>query len=392
MYTPVFPQKIDFNPQFQKALKLMEESDKNVFITGRAGTGKSTLLEYFRSITKKNIVVLAPTGVAAVNVSGQTIHSFFRFQPGITVKEARRQAEENINPIYENLDSIVIDEISMVRADLLDCIDEFLRITGKKEGAPFGGIQMIFIGDLYQLPPVVRGKEEREIFKDHYDSEFFFDSKAFKSVEFEYVELEKIYRQSDEFFIQLLNGIRNKTITDEEIEFINARYIEDESVLPKNAIHLTTTNEMASRRNEAELFKLRGRLHIFKAEIKGEFDEKSFPTERVLSLKKGAQIMLLNNDPEGRWVNGTIGKIRNIKRSYLLVKLPSGDVEEVYPFTWKNYRFFWNKKTKSVDSEVIGTFTQYPVKLAWAITIHKSQWVRGQTLSLTLTSPNKAKT
>lgn len=367
------PKNIEINSHFQKALHLMEEINQNIFITGRAGTGKSTLLDYFRSTTRKQIVVLAPTGVAAVNVSGQTIHSFFGFRPGVTVDKVREKAKKKKrNPIYQKLDAIVIDEVSMVRADLLDCVDGFLRIHGKVPGVPFGGIQMILIGDLYQIPPVVVG-EEREIFKNHYKSEYFFDADVFKAIELEYVELEKIYRQTDEAFIRLLNGVRNKTISDEEIELINNRCFDDERELPSSLIYLTTTNAMADERNEAELTRLRGKMYTFKAEIAGEFDQKYFPTEQFLKLKKGAQVMLLNNDPAGRWINGTIGTIDKIKDESVLVRIFDGNIEEINPFTWKISRFFWNKKTLSVDSETIGTFKQYPIRIAWAITIHKSQ-------------------
>ncbi len=347
----------------------MDETRDNVLITGRAGTGKSTLLDYFRTVTSKKIAVLAPTGVAAVNVSGQTIHSFFRFRPDVTPDKV----EKVDDPLYKRLDAVVIDEISMARADLLDCIDRFLRLNGRTSSEPFGGLQMIFIGDLYQLPPVVRGADERRIFEEHYGSEYFFDSRAFKSADFEYIELEKIYRQTDETFIGLLNGIRNKTITDEEVELLNARCIGDDRVLPEDAIYLTTTNAMAKDRNDAELSKLKGRMHTFTAEVDGDFPRESFPTDPVLKIKKGAQVMLLNNDPSGRWVNGTIGTVRSIKRDCLSVKISGIGEVEVQPFTWKNYRFFWDDRSEAVETVVAGTFTQMPVRLAWAITIHKSQ-------------------
>lgn len=374
MQTSIPPAKLDINPLFAKALDLMENSDKHIFVTGRAGTGKSTLLDYFRSITEKEIIVLAPTGVAAVNIGGATIHSFFKFKPDVTTAQIRRDAKKRKNDysIYKYLDAIIIDEISMVRADLLDCVDEFLRLHGRSANMPFGGIQMIFIGDLYQLPPVVVGKE-REIFTQHYASEYFFDSYVFSRIDFEYLELEKIYRQTDAAFINLLNGIRNKTITAEQIEEFNRRCIGDDATLPDDAIFLTTTNKMADERNEAKLDALRGREFTTAAKVKGRFDEKYFPAERMLTLKKNAQIMLLNNDAEGRWINGTIGIVHRISEDRLFVKLADGCLEEVEPFTWKIYEFSWNKKSKSVDSEAIGSFTQYPVRLAWAITIHKSQ-------------------
>jgi len=363
---------IELNPLFKQALKLMEESDKNIFITGRAGTGKSTLLDYFRSNTKKNIVVLAPTGVAAVNVSGQTIHSFFGFKPNVTVEQVRKKAKKKTSAVYKKLDAIVIDEVSMVRADLLDCVDQFLRINGKISGASFGGIQMIFIGDLYQIPPVVVGRE-REVFRNHYKSEYFFDAKAFDGISIEYLELEKIYRQTDERFIELLNKIRNKTVDDKDVEMINKRYFEDEDNLSGDAICLTTTNAMADELNKAKLARLRGKPRVFEAETEGKFDEKHFPAEKTLKLKKGAQVMLLNNDPAGRWVNGTIAAVDELKKDCLAVKLPDGSTEELAPFTWKIYNFFWNEEARAVNAETVGTFRQYPVKLAWAITIHKSQ-------------------
>ena len=363
---------IEINARFAEALHMMEETNQNLFITGRAGTGKSTLLEYFRSITRKKIVVLAPTGVAAVNISGQTIHSFFGFRPDVTVDKVKKTAKKKASPIYKNLDAIVIDEISMVRSDLLDCVDQFLRINGKTPGAPCGGIQMILIGDLYQIPPVVTG-QERQIFKEYYESEYFFDAKVFQDMEFTFLELEKIYRQTDPVFIELLNKIRNKTVAGKDLEAINRRAAGDNLELPEGVIYLTTTNAMAEKRNEAELDKLPGKRHYFTAEIGGEVDKKYFPASEVLQLKEGAQVMLLNNDAEGRWINGTIGTIAKVKNDGLAVRLLDGATETVKPFKWSINRFFWDQDTKSVASETMGTFKQYPLKLAWAITIHKSQ-------------------
>jgi len=363
---------IEINPQFEIALDLMENSNRHVFITGRAGTGKSTLLEYFRSITGKNIVVLAPTGVAAVNIAGQTIHSFFGFRPDITVDKVRRQAKKKASPIYKNLDSIVIDEISMVRADLLDCVDQFLRINGKAPGRPFGGIQMIFIGDLYQIPPVVVG-HERSLFDQYYDSEYFFDAVVYSEIEVEHLELEKIYRQTDRDFIDLLNKIRNKTATDQDIEVLNNRLAGEDDKLPEDVIYLTTTNAMAEERNRAELQKLGGESYYFEAEIKGEIDRKSYPAEEVLEIKQGSQVMLLNNDPEGRWINGTIGTVEEIEDEKLEVRLNDGSVGAVRPVKWDVFRFYWDEKARSVAADQVGSFKQYPLKLAWSITIHKSQ-------------------
>ncbi len=363
--------KIEINSCFARALQLMEETDRDIFVTGRAGTGKSTLLEYFRATTAKKIVVLAPTGVAAVNISGQTIHSFFGFRPDVTVEQVKNNAKKKDSPLYRNLDAIVIDEISMVRADLLDCVDQFLRINGRTPGAPFGGLQMIFIGDLYQIPPVVTGRE-RQIFREHYRSEYFFDALAYQEMDCAFVELEKIYRQSDPLFIKLLNKIRNKTITAADLEIINCRTGSNRP-LPDEMIYLTTTNAMAEKKNEAELEKLPGRCRRFTAEQNGEIEQKYFPAPGLLQLKAGAQVMLLNNDSGGRWINGTLGTVDEIGTDSLTVKLHGGEMETVKPFKWQINRYFWDGEKKSVAAEAVGTFKQYPLKLAWALTIHKSQ-------------------
>lgn len=368
--------QLDLNDQFLKALHIMEETDKAVFITGRAGTGKSTLLQHFRNITKKNIAVLAPTGVAAVNVKGQTIHSFFGFKPDITPDMVKR-----LHPlqktIYKKLDAIVIDEVSMVRADLMDCIDIFLRLYGKSKAKPFGGIQMIFIGDLYQLPPVVSSRDKR-LFREYYRSPYFFDARVLTSgLEMEFIELEKVYRQRDEGFLNILNTIRNKTITDKDISIINSRYL-PRFCDTEGFIHLTTTNDLADSINIQRLGEIKGKEYSYHGHIEGDFKERDLPTGIDITLKIGAQVMLLNNDPIGRWVNGSIGKIILIKEEKVApdrirVRLNSGEVVDVSPYTWSMFEFHYNKKTKTVVSDVIGQFTQYPLKLAWAVTIHKAQ-------------------
>jgi len=363
---------IELNPEFKNALELMENSYKNLFITGRAGTGKSTLLEYFRSKTDKDIVVLAPTGVAAVNISGQTIHSFFGFQPDITVEKARRIARKNNLSIYKNLDAVVIDEISMVRADLLDCIDEFLQLKGRMPGLPFGGIQMIFIGDLYQIPPVVVS-HDKHLFQHQYDSEYFFHSKVFSEIAIEHLELEKIYRQTDQEFIDILNRIRNNTATEADLARLNSRVVSDITELPKEIIYLTTTNALAEERNYTELQQLEGDSFFYQAEIRGDINQKSFPAEEVIELKKDAQVILLNNDTAGRWINGTIGKVLHLEEEALQLRLNDGSVVEVKPHNWNIYSYYWDDENSKVEAENIGLFKQYPLKLAWAITIHKSQ-------------------
>lgn len=353
----------------------MENTQKNIFITGRAGTGKSTLLDYFQRSAKKKVVVLAPTGVAALNVKGQTIHSFFRFKPDITLKTIKKERRK----IYKKLDAIVIDETSMVRADLLDCIDKFMRLNGKTKNLPFGGVQMIFFGDLYQLPPVVTGKET-EIFNSHYKSPYFFDAHVFENFEMEFLELEKIYRQKDEKFIDILNKIRNNSATDEDLEKLNKRFDPNfEDKLDDFYIYLTTTNKKAEEINRKQLNKIPKKTSYYEGIIKGDFSERHLPTAIDLKLKIGAQVMLLNNDAAGRWVNGSIGKIIDIKyddyeeNDAIIVKLTSGETVDATPYKWEIFHFYYDKRSHSIEAETVGSFTQYPMKLAWAITIHKSQ-------------------
>lgn len=382
---------IEFNEQFEKAYNLIEYTRKNVFITGKAGTGKSTLLKYFRDNTKKKVVFLSPTGVSAINIKGQTIHSFFNFKPDITPDKA-----EKIKPmdadLYKDLDTIVIDEVSMVRADLLDCIDRFLRKNGPIKKRPFGGVQMIFIGDLYQLPPVTTSRE-KDIFSSLYKSPYFFDAKVFREFDnnsfadifknisgtdyfkLEFIELEKVYRQRDEKFIEILNAIRNNTVSDEQIEILNKRYIPDFD--EEGYIHLTSTNELAERINKEKLNNIDGDEFTFYGKIKGDFQLTDLPTSLELKIKIGSQVMLLNNDSYGRWINGTIGWIEDIipddDYDLIVVKLKNGDVVEVEPFQWQMFKFYYDYKDKKILTQPVGTYTQYPLKLAWAITIHKSQ-------------------
>lgn len=364
---------ITFNPAINAALDFMENTSQNLFITGKAGTGKSTLLTYFRHHTKKKVVVLAPTGVAALNVQGQTIHSFFKFKHSVTLGSIRRLKENKTKKsIYKELDTVIIDEISMVRADLLDCVDKFLRLNGKNPTLPFGGIQMIFIGDLYQLPPVVTS-QERDVFLTHYKSPYFFSAQFFKNYEMTFIELEKIFRQQDDRFIRLLNAIRNETMTEADMGLLNQRL--NPNFQSEEYICLTPKNITADEINAAQLAALKGKIFATEAHIEGTFGKEYYPTRQTLTFKVGARIMMVNNDPDGLWVNGTMGKILGVQKgekgNVILVHLEDGTEVEVRPHKWEINRFFLESET--IQTEVIGSFTQYPLTLAWALTIHKSQ-------------------
>ena len=368
---------LDINPQFKQALQLIKQNKKSLFITGKAGTGKSTLLDYFCSHTDKKPVVLAPTGVAALNVKGQTIHSFFKFYIDVTPEKIKKKKTSPKNSaVYKNLKTLIIDEVSMVRADLLDCVDTFLRLHGPKKNKAFGGVQMIFVGDLYQLPPVVTSKE-KDLFAGYYKTPYFFSARAFDHFEIEIIELIKVYRQKDPDFINLLNRIRNSSLEAEDIDRLNSRYLS--SFKPEKDmfyISLTSMNKTADRINEEHLKNLKSRAYQSSATIEGDFGKEYFPTNPHLQFKTGSQVMLLNNDQKKRWVNGSIGIIEEVARDeeHLQIRLyPSGKLVSVYQFRWEIYRFFFSKENQAIHSELAGAFTQFPLRLAWAITIHKSQ-------------------
>lgn len=369
---------VEINDQFRQALDGIA-SGRNLFITGKAGTGKSTLLQYFRGRTERRTVVLAPTGVAALNVQGETIHSFFGFKPDVTTEKIKKRGLK-ASRLYKEIDLIVIDEISMVRADLLDHVDRFLRLNARFPDRPFGGVQMVLIGDLYQLPPVVTPKE-KEIFTTLYESPYFFDSRVFREHPMEMIELEKIYRQKDPLFIDLLNAIRNNTVDEPRLALLNSRL---GARLPAReeadyTVHLTPTNAAAASINAEHLGRLKSPIRSYRAEVSGRFDGHAFPAEETLTLAEGAQVMLLNNDTLGRWVNGSMARVEEIApdeesgMDVFHVSLPDGRVEEVRPYGWDIFHFSFNADSKRIETETLGTFTQYPVKLAWAVTIHKSQ-------------------
>lgn len=379
---------IDLNPQFVRALALMEDSPDSLFITGRAGTGKSTLLQYFKSHTEKNIVILAPTGVAAVNIGGATIHSFFQFKPDITLEKAWAKGTKAKKPeLYRALDAIVIDEISMVRADLLDCVDAFMRrVCGNNQ--PFGGKRLILFGDLYQLPPVVT-RDDGEIFRTRYASPFFFSADVISRLALTFVELDHIYRQSDDEFIRVLNAIRENTASDQDLTLLNTRVNEDYAPPPEEyVIYLTGTNRDAESYNTYQLHSLSGKLHAFSATSTGAFDQRTEPAPRQLTLKIGAQVMLTANDREKRFANGTIGRVEEIGNMdgspVISIRLKNGKLVDVGPNSWEMFKFSYNDKSRRITSEVAGTYTQLPLMLAWGITIHKSQGKTFERLAIDL--------
>ncbi len=366
---------------FDSIIELMENGSEHLFITGRAGTGKSTLLKRFRAATKRSLVALAPTGVAAVNIAGQTIHSFFGFKPSVTLSQVRKVEEDEL---YRALEIIVIDEISMVRADLLDCVDKFLRLNGPSRTAPFGGVKMIFIGDLFQLPPVVTDRDQ-EMLKGRYDTPYFFSARALQPLTgftMRTIELSRIFRQNDHIFIDLLNAVRSNTATDDHFRLLNDRH--DPDFMPDSdrpPVYLCTTNALAKNINDQCLKELTDDPRSFIGRVAGDFDAKSFPTDEVLELKVGARVMLLNNDVQNRWVNGTLGTVVSFedgsdRSCVVMVEIDGGGVVSVMPHEWDQYEFVIDPDAHAVESQAVGSFTQYPLKLAWAITIHKSQ---GQT-------------
>lgn len=373
------------NKELKLAYDYIENTNTNIFLTGKAGTGKTTFLHRLRHESLKRMIVVAPTGVAAINAGGVTVHSFFQlgFSPIIPEDEYTNKGEQapekRFNKtkidIIKSLDLLVIDEISMVRADLLDGIDSVLR-RYRKSKLPFGGVQLLMIGDLQQLPPVVK-QEEWSILKRFYATEFFFSSRALQKSPHICIELKHIYRQKDQDFIQILNEIRNNQLSNASRRRLNANYKPDFDPDDKDAyITLSTHNKKAEEINEIKLKKLEADEMSFAANIDGQFPDYSFPTLEDLELKKGAQVMFVKNDSQSakRFYNGKIGMITYMDKDGISVKCEGDeDVIEVEKETWQNIKFTINEKTKEIEEEVIGSFTQFPLKLAWAITIHKSQ-------------------
>lgn len=384
---------IDINERFRLAGDFIQYSNMPVFLTGKAGTGKTTFLKYIRDNCAKNMVVLAPTGVAAINAGGTTIHSFFQlpFSPFVPQGNSR-QAENGATgkhellsrlrfnserkKLFHQLELLIIDEISMVRADILDAVDTVLRSVRNQAGKPFGGVQVLYIGDVFQLSPVIKN-EEWELLSGFYKSPYFFDSLVIQEQPPVYIELDKIYRQSDLHFIELLNRIRNNDLDEKNRKLLNSRFMPDETTGARSGyITLTTHNHIAEEINRKELEKLPGRQQLFKAVIKGEFNEKAYPADMELRIKTGSRVMFLKNDTEKvrRFFNGKIGEVESIEEDKIMVRCSGDDKTiEVKPETWENIRYVHDKKTNHIEEEMIGSFTQFPLRLAWAITIHKSQ-------------------
>lgn len=351
------------------ALDRISDCKGVVLITGKAGTGKSTLFNLFNRITNKKTIVLAPTGIAAINIGGQTIHSFFRLPPSfITSKDYHPLSKS----LVKKIELIVIDEISMVRADMLDHIDQILRLSTHSD-IPFGGIPMIWIGDLYQLPPILSNNQENEHFLKHYESPYFFSAKVMNEIsDFELIELSQVFRQSDPQFIKLLNRIRVNQIDEEDLEYINQRNIEIPNHNLEPIIQLCSTNYVVNQINQTELSKINKPVYNYKAEINGQINASHFPVDQMLQFKEGAQVMAIRNSPDKEFVNGSLGIIEELLEDEVKVRFENSTrITSLRKVEWEIIRYKAEKG--ELIKEVIGSFKQIPLRLAWAITIHKSQ-------------------
>lgn len=370
-YAPGIPSDFELTKEFSNAFELMEHTNKHLYITGNAGTGKSTLLHYFKKQTRKEFALLAPTGIAAVNIGGATIHSFFRFPTRFItlddIKKIRGKAD-----MFTALQTLIIDEASMVRADMMDAIDASLRLNRNRPYEPFGGVQLVLIGDLFQLPPVIE-QDLEEYFADNYTTPYFFSAKVFTEVRLQKIELQRVFRQSDREFIRLLNKVRNNELEESDLEKLNQRFQPSLRLNSRNlAITLTSTNARASSINLQRLSELPAEEYCFDAVIDGDFDDSSQPTDKRLRLREGAQIMMVKNDPNKRWVNGSLGVVHQLSHDAIKVAFGSA-VHTIESTSWEKSIYDYDREHRSLESVVIGTFRQFPIKLAWAITIHKSQ-------------------
>lgn len=375
------------NKEFQDALNLIQYTRQSVFLTGKAGTGKSTFLRYICEHTKKKHVVLAPTGIAAINAGGSTLHSFFKLpfypllpdNPDCSLQRGRiHEFFKYTKPhrkLLEELELIIIDEISMVRADIIDAVDRILRVYSRNLREPFGGKQILLVGDVFQLEPVVKG-DEREILNRFYPTPYFFSARVFNQIDLVSIELQKVYRQTDATFVGVLDHIRNNTVGATDLQLLNTRYgTQIEESEADMYITLATRRDNVDHINDKKLAELPGEPVTFSGEITGDFPESSLPTSQELVLKPGAQIIFIKNDFDRRWVNGTIGIISGFDpfEETLYVITDDGKECDVKRESWRNIRYKYNEEKKQIEEEELGTFTQYPIRLAWAITIHKSQ-------------------
>lgn len=372
---------IEHNELFDLAYRFVTETSENIFLTGRAGTGKTTFLKYLKEHSARNIVVAAPTGVAAINAGGVTLHSLFQlpFHPFLPTRNhkdellAKIRLSKQRQQLLRKMELLVIDEISMVRCDVMDAMDVVLKSVRRNYHLPFGGVQVLCIGDLYQLPPVAQNREWK-ILGEYYASPFFFDSLAVKELSPLLIELNKIYRQSEDRFVELLNKVRNNEMTNEDFDVLHSRF--NSSFQPEENekyITLTSHNSQADLINQQQLYKLPEPAFGFRALIEGDFPESMYPAEFELQLKKGAQVMFLKNDlVQKRYFNGKIGVIKSLEKEKIVVRCADTDIE-VRPEAWENSRYTLNRADGKLEQEILGLFTQYPLRLAWAITIHKSQ-------------------
>ena len=378
-------QNIDLNnPEFQDAWDVLQHTHRSVFLTGKAGTGKSTFLRYIRDNTKKKTVVLAPTGIAAVNVGGQTMHSFFKipFKPMLPddpdytnparMRKMLRYTKEKIK-LIQQLELIIIDEISMVRADIIDFVDRVLRVYSGNMREPFGGKQLLLVGDIFQLEPVVT-HDTRDILRRYYRNFFFFNARAFELINLVAIELRKIYRQSDNDFIALLDRVRVNRATSADMARLNQRCNPDyQEVNEKFAITLATRRDTVDSINDEHLKALKTPENVYEGAIEGDFPENSLPTAFRLTLKEGAQVIFIRNDKDGRWCNGTIAKVTKLSDTAVYVALENGKEVRVEREVWENMQYTYNEKEKKVEEKVLGSFSQIPIKPAWALTVHRSQ-------------------
>lgn len=366
------PEHLTATSDYDAAMRFLEEATGNLFITGRAGTGKSTLLRMIRDKLQEDAIVVAPTGLAAVNVGGQTIHSFFGFPPRLIAPDDIRRSRNG--RVMRKMRFLIIDEVSMVRSDVMWAIDQSLRINRGRSKEPFGGVRLLLFGDLHQLPPVVRGGEEAAHLYETYDGPFFFSVSALTEGNgTELLELKTVFRQTDLTLVEILNAIRDGSAGPHEIDTLNQRVGPIRTLAEgREYVILTPTNEAANRINLAYLNALAGEEHVYEAGVIGEFNQKAQPTEAALVLKEGAKVILLRNDPDGRWVNGTVATISKLSAKQVWVEI-DGRKYEVEEASWENRRYAFDQAQEKIVETVAGTFKQFPLRLAWALTIHKSQ-------------------